>query len=232
MDARDVAAFYETPLGRRTAGVLQQSLDRLWPAMAGLSLLGIGHAGPYLEAWRRQARCVSLSPAEMGPAPWPTSGPRLACLAETEALPFPDLCFDRILLVHGLEQAENARRMLREIWRVLKDDGRLIVVVPNRRGLWAYAESTPFGHGQPYSDGQLSRLLTGLFFRLEGRDAALYAPPIAAPAFLAGMAERCGPFLAPRFAGLVIIEAAKALHGMIPAGRGAPSRRVLAEDRI
>src|ERR1700733_11923658 len=95
-----------------------------------------------------------------------------------EALPFPDLLFDRILLVHGFEQADNARRLLREVWRLLKDDGRLIIVVPNRQGLWAYAESTPFGHGQPYSERQLARVLRGLFFKVETKEPALFAPPL------------------------------------------------------
>ena len=98
-------------------------------------------------------------------------------MAEEDALPFPDLCFDRILLVHGLEMAENARRLLRETWRVLKDDGRLLVVAPNRRGLWAHTEHTPFGHGQPYSPGQVSRLLARHMFHVEHRDSALFTPP-------------------------------------------------------
>lgn len=232
IDARDVAGFYATALGRRTAGLLSAKLTRLWPHMAGLSVLGIGHAGPYLHQWQAQSRCIALSPTHMGSAPWPAGLPGLTCVAEAEALPFPDLCFDRILLVHGLEQAEAARRMLREVWRVLKDDGRLIVVVPNRRGVWAYAETTPFGHGQPYSEGQLARLLKGLFFQVETQSAALYAPPLqSAPSVkLAGLFERCGPLLAPQFAGLAIAEAVKLLHGVTPAGAGAPARRVLVES--
>ncbi len=95
------------------------------------------------------------------------------------SLPFSDLSLDRVLVVHGLEHAENARRMLREVWRVLKDDGRLLVVAPNRAGLWAHVEGTPFGQGQPYSRGQIARLLTGSLFRVERRDGALYVPPSA-----------------------------------------------------
>ena len=200
--------------------------------MAGLSVLGLGHAGPCLHLWRDEARCVAVSPAYMGAAPWPAGRAGLSCLAEEEALPFPDLSFDRILLVHGLEQAENARRTLREAWRVLKDDGRLIVVAPNRRGLWAYAENTPFGHGQPYSEGQLARLLGSLFFQVEAQTTALFAPPfISAPMLkLTGLYETCGPLLAPQFAGLAIAEASKALHGAVPVGGRAGVRRVLVGD--
>ncbi len=133
--------FYATGLGRLTVALLRQKLRELWPDCAGLSVLGLGYTGPYLQLWREQAaRCIAVSPQQMGLAPWPLGRASLACLSEEDALPFPDLLFDRILLVHGFEQADNARRLLREVWRLLKDDGRLIIVVPNRRGLWAYAE--------------------------------------------------------------------------------------------
>ena len=97
--------------------------------------------------------------------------------------------------MHGLETAENARRLLREVWRVLKDDGRLLVVAPNRRGMWAYVESTPFGHGQPYSPGQIGRLLAASLFRVERRDTALYMPPTSLRLVLrsAQLLERSGP---------------------------------------
>lgn len=231
IDARDAAEFYATPLGRLTAGLVRAKLSALWPQCAGLAILGLGFTGPYLGLWREQARCLAVSPAAMGPAAWPPGRPGLACLAEEEALPFTDLSFDRILIVHGLEQAENTRRALREAWRLLKDDGRLIVVVPNRRGLWAYMESTPFGHGQPYSDNQLSRLLAGLFFHVESRHELLFAPPVGwRPALrLFHACEKAGGALAPRFSGLIIAEASKDLHGLVPSRQPARGRRVLVD---
>jgi SAM-dependent methyltransferase len=231
IDARDAAGFYATPLGRLTAGLLRKKLSALWPNCAGLSILGLGFTSPYLSIWRDEARCLAVSPATMGPAAWPAGRPSLACLAEEEALPFPDLSFDRILFVHGLEQAENTRRALREAWRLLKDDGRLIVVAPNRRGMWAYMESTPFGHGQPYSDNQLSRLLSSLFFHVESRHDMLFAPPIGwRPVLrLFNVWERAGSALAPQFAGLTVAEASKDLHGLIPSQQAARGRRVLVD---
>jgi SAM-dependent methyltransferase len=231
IDARDAAGFYATPLGRLTADLLRKKLAALWPNCANLSILGLGFTGPYLSLWRDQARCLAVSPASMGPAAWPAGRAGLACVAEEEALPFDDLSFDRILIVHGLEQAENTRRALREAWRLLKDDGRLIVVAPNRRGIWAYMESTPFGHGQPYSENQLSRLLSSLFFHVEQQDAALFAPPVDwRPALrLFNAMERAGRTLTPQFAGLTIAEATKDLHGLMPARPRTSGRRVLVD---
>ena len=63
---------------------------------------------------------------------------------------------DRVLLVHALEMAHDPGALLREVWRVLAAGGRLLAVVPNRRGLWARMDTTPFGHGRPYSRTQIN----------------------------------------------------------------------------
>jgi SAM-dependent methyltransferase len=232
IDARETADFYATALGGLTAKLLRQILLELWPNNAGLAILGLGYTGPFLRLWREQAtRAISLTPSHCGPAPWPAGRPSLACTAEEDSLPFPDMSFDRILMIHGLEQAENARKSLREAWRLLKDDGRLIVVVPNRRGLWAYAESTPFGHGQPYSDSQLARLLTSLFFTVESQKQALFAPPLNWRLNLRTfhLWEKAGHTIAPQLAGLTIAEATKDLHAIMPVKRRPARRRVLVD---
>ncbi|MGX9964267.1 class I SAM-dependent methyltransferase [Roseomonas sp. F4] len=229
-EVHGLLAFYASPGGALAARLLRERLAVLWPALPGLDVLGIGHAAPYLGLWAREAaRCIALTPAQGALAPWPAEGRSAALLAEEEQLPFPDSSFDRVLLVHGLEQADNARRMLREVWRVLRDDGRLMVVVPNRLGLWAQMERTPFGHGQPYSPGQLSRLLGRHLFRVERRESALFVPPFGLPLFspLARPWERLGRQLCPRLAGVAIVEAEKDLHAVIPAGAQPVRRRVV-----
>ena len=231
-DAHAAAEFYATRQGALAARLLRERLAQMWPSLAGLSVLGVGYAGPYLRSWREEAaRCLALTPVQLGTARWPAAGLNLACSAEEDALPFPDLCFDRILLVHGLEAAENSRRLLREVWRVLKDDGRLLIVAPNRRGMWAHLESTPFGQGQPYSAGQVGRLLASSLFRVERRDTALYVPPLKSHLVLraAWLMERGGRRIAPRFGGVTITEAVKDVYAGLPL-QAVPRRRlVLAE---
>lgn len=231
-DANAVADFYATRQGAVAAYLLRQRLQELWPSLSGQSVLGVGYAAPYLRLWREQARrCIALTPAQLGAARWPPGAANLSCTAEEDALPFADLAFDRILLVHGLEAAENARRLLREVWRVLKDDGRLLVVAPNRRGMWAHLENTPFGQGQPYSPGQIGRLLAAAMFHVERRDTALYLPPTRVRLILRSgrLLERSGRRLIPRLAGVTITEAAKDLFGAVPAQAVPRRRMVLAE---
>jgi SAM-dependent methyltransferase len=231
-DAHLAADFYGTARGAVTARLLRARLALLWPELGGQSVLGVGYTQPYLRLWReRAARCVALTPAQMGAARWPAGARNLSCTAEEDALPFPDLLFDRILLVHGLESAENGRRMLRELWRVLKDDGRILIVAPNRTGLWAYSEATPFGHGQPYSFGQVGRLLSGSLFRVERRDTALYLPPTNRRLILRAspLLERVGRRIVPGLAGVTITEAVKDVYGAMPLQVVHRRRLVLAE---
>lgn len=229
--------FYRTERGAVAARLVRERLVSLWPAApAGrrtdLAFLGIGYAAPYLELWREgAARCAAVVPSPIGAPRWPADAASLCCAAAEDALPFPDLAFDRVLVVHGLEAADHARRLLREIWRVLKDDGRLLVVVPNRVGVWAQVESTPFGQGQPYSPGQIGRLLAAALFRVERRDSALYLPPANMRLLLRGarLWEAFGRALLPSFAGVTITEAVKELFGAVPAQRVPRRKLALAE---
>ncbi len=129
--------------------------------------------------------------------------------------------------------AERVRPLLREMWRVLSPEGRLMLVVPNRRGVWARLDKTPFGHGRPYSRGQLEALLIGAMFTPLDWSGALYMPPVGRRMLLrSGTAwERVGAVVSPAFSGVIIAEArkelvapigkpvkARALRGLVAAG--------------
>lgn len=224
--------FYASPEGEATAALLRARLVSLWPRLTGQSVLGLGHAAPYLPLWQADAaRCIALTPAQLGASRWPAEGPCASLVAAEDSLPFPDLSFDRVLMVHGLEAAESSRRLLREAWRVLKDDGRLLIVVPNRRGLWARFEHTPFGHGQPYSPSQIEAHLSRHMFCVERREAALFLPPIGWIMRRGRGWDRAGRRLWPdHFAGLVVVEAVKDMFSALPAGGVAARRQVLAAE--
>ena len=225
--------FYATPAGLVAGRLLRERLRALWPPRPGDRVLGLGYASPFLRVWRSEgAACIALLTPHVPRWRWPRKAPSATAIGAEDHLPLPDLAFDKILLVHGLEHTENTRRLLREAWRVLKDDGRLLVVVPNRLGLWGHLERTPFGHGHPYSTGQLERLLRRQMFAVERREAALFVPPFRARLLLrgAGAWERLGRRLYPRIGGVVLLEAVKEFGELTPAGIGkAPARRVAVE---
>ena len=212
-DGHLASSFYEGPTGRMAAAMLRRQLRLLWPDLSGLSVLGIGYPAPFLSCWSHQAyRCLNATTSHHEPPP-PGS-----CAADATRLPFPDLAFDRILVIHGVEPVAHDARLLREIWRILKDDGRIIVVAPNRTGLWAHLDHTPFGQGQPYSPGQINRLLASAMFRPERRETALYTPPTAWTAVLrlAPVWESVGRALFVDLAGVTLTEAVKDTYAAMP----------------
>jgi hypothetical protein len=112
------------------------------------------------------------------------------------------------------------------MWRVLAPEGRLLLLVPNRRSIWARLEATPFGYGHPYSSSQLDVLLREALLTPLDWGSALHVPPIerrmvmrSAPAF-----ERLGARFFPAFAGVIIVEAKKEL--MAPLGTPSAARRL------
>jgi SAM-dependent methyltransferase len=126
-------------------------------------------------------------------------------------LPLPDNSVDLMLAVHCLETTEHVRGLLREIWRVLTPEGRLLIIAPNRRGVWARFDRTPFGHGHPYSQPQLERLLVEAMLTPFDWGTALHLPPFDNRLVLrsAMTLERVGAKLSPPFAGVIIVEARK-----------------------
>ncbi len=228
-DVVDLHEFYRTSLGQMTRRLIQRRLRQLWPSVAGQTLLGLGYATPYLRAFRDEAlRTIAIMPAAQGVIHWPEDEPGLATLAEDAELPLPDLAVDRALLVHAIEHAEPLGPMLRELWRVLADGGRLLVVVPNRRGIWARLDRTPFGQGLPYTPGQLSRVLRANMFTPIQQASALFMPPTANRFLLAWAPawEELGERRFTTFAGVVMIEASKQVYGAVPMGAEKRGRRV------
>ena len=160
LDVIDLRDFYSQRLGVVARRLINRGIHARWPDAQGQRVLGLGYPTPYLGLFREDSeRCIAFMPAAQGVLKWPTARPTLATLVDEFSLPLPDSAVDRILLVHALEFSESAEDLLQEIWRVLTPQGKLILVVPNRRGLWAASESTPFGHGQLLSRGQIGALL-------------------------------------------------------------------------
>lgn len=223
VDVLALQRFYASPLGAAAQRAIARRLQALWPSGEGLDVLGLGYATPFLEGFRPKARrAIALMPAAQGAEHWPAEGTSLAVLSEETRLPFMDAVFDRVLMVHALEEAVAAHAMLRDVWRVMAPEGRLVVVVANRWSLWAQSDATPFGHGRPYSRSQLSALLTDAMFEPVVSARALYAPPSGwRPFVAAGDAfERVGELLWPAQGGLLLMEAVKRLYASTARSEG------------
>lgn len=229
VDAPVLSEFYDEPLGQIARRQVARRLRLLWPDLRGLRVLGYGYALPYVRPYVGEAeRVVAFVPAEQDIMAWPPAQ-SIVALGEEDALPFPDAFFDRIIMVHGLETAEAARPVMRQVWRVLAPQGRLLLIAPNRASLWAQVERSPFAHGRPFNKRQLDRLLRESMFVPEHWDTALYFPPARVRRLVrSGFGwERAGRRLWPRLAGVHIVDATKSLYALVPPAKFRVGRRVL-----
>jgi len=227
-DAIDLRDFYASSLGAVARRILRAHLRRTWPDLHGMRLLGVGYATPFLLPFRDECeRVLAMMPAAQGVVHWPPEGSGLVALSDESELPLPDVSIDRVLLVHALECSEQLRPLLREIWRVMADGGRLIAIVPNRRGIWAQLDRTPFGTGHPYTPSQLSRLLRDNMFAPIRTTAALFVPPARSRMMLASAPawEKIGARWLSTFAGVLLIEAGKQIYAAGAAREATRPRR-------
>jgi len=233
-DVLELRKFYSGPLGGMVRRLLTQRIRARWRSAQACQVMGLGFAVPYIGLFRAEAaRLGALMPATQGAVVWPARESVLAVMVDEASLPLPDASVDRLLCVHGLEVSDRAPAMLREIWRVLAPEGRVLLIAPNRRGLWARFDTTPFGHGRPYSRGQLERLLTDALFTPLEWTSALFMPPLDRLWLMrwATVFERVGARLWPGFAGVIIVEARKELMGAIPMAKPAKGKVELAPAR-
>jgi SAM-dependent methyltransferase len=236
LDVLSLQSFYGSTLGGVARRLIGRVIRERWDNTVGLSVAAVGYGAPYLERFRDGARrCLALMPAEQGVAIWPEAGRCAAALVDAQMLPLPDGSIDRLLLAHALEAADRPNALLEELWRITAPEGRIIVIVPSRRGVWARTDSTPYGQGLPYSKSQLRDLLHRAEFSPIFWGEALYAPPVTRPFMIrsAPTIERVGAVLGMPFAGVHIVEAIKQVHRpvgvrAVARARPAPLKPVLA----
>ena len=179
IDITDLRGFYASPLGGVTRRFVNRAVGRFWGNLTGLRVLGLGYAPPLSVDGPNRERadaglhavepgCRELArhrPLGLGPRRPPVDA-AAGCVHRPGA--------SRPCARDGREPSE----LLHEIWRILTPGGRIIMVAPNRRGLWARMDTTPFGYGQPYSRSQLKALMRQTWFSPEGWAETLYVPPL------------------------------------------------------
>lgn len=237
LDIGELQTFYDGELGQISRRLIRERLREVWPSVRGLSVLGLGFATPYMRPFQGEAeRVIALMPAQQGVTAWPGQSSNAVALADEAHLPLPDSSIDRVVVAHVLETSESLRPLLRQLWRVLTPSGRIVVIAPNRTSLWAQFETTPFGHGTPFSRAQLSRLLVDAMFTPTASTTCLHMPPFGAKLLVRNGSrwERMGGKLWPRLAGVHLTEATKEVMAMAP-DRGlrqrVPAKPALAAKR-
>lgn len=232
LDVVDLHSFYyRTKLGRIAQRALRERIVEMWPDTKGQTVAGFGFAGPMLRPFLASSRRVmNLMPGPQGVMPWPDGMANHSVLVEETSWPIATGFLDRLIVLHGLDTCENPTALLDEIWRVMGPGGKVLFVVPNRSGIWARRDVTPFGVGHPYSMAQLeTQLKRHRFLPLQGA-SVLFTPPSHRPFFIrsAAMLERIGrnmPFGIA--AGVIMVEVTKQVHAQKRRGLGDAVRKPL-----
>lgn len=223
--------YYRTHLGQIVQRSIREAIAAHWPDAKNENVAGFGFALPFLRPFKEGAqRVVGLMPAQQGAFHWPVEGANIAVLTDEHRWPLATGFVDKLIVVHGLENSDRPNAVLSEAHRVLAPGGKALFITPNRTGLWARREVTPFGHGRPYTVTQLERYLRQSSLEPVRHSAALYAPPSQKAFWLkmAGVAERTGRKLdAQRLAGAIIVEAAKTAYAAPRSGAAVSAKTPL-----
>ncbi len=221
LDVIDLKEFYSgTELGKTTKNLINRVLNDKVHTEVGSLTIGFGYACPFLENKINDSdnkNFLLLMPSEQGVISWPKKSKSITAMVDEVSWPVNTSAADLILVSHGLEVSDNQDLLLQEVFRVLKDSGRLVILVPNRTGFWARSDSTPFGYGKPYSISQLVALLRKNQFQIDSITPSLYGFPAKKGYGLKSLLlwEKVGKKLNSFFlGGLLVVEARKDIYAV------------------
>jgi SAM-dependent methyltransferase len=230
-----LADWLRTPAGRYLLAWEQAHLDRTVADIFGFHALQLGL--PELDALRSNrmphrwlcgdGSCAPAAVAEGAPA-----RVAIALHSDFDALPFDAQSLDLVVLPHALELARDPHLTLREVERVLRPEGRVVIVGFNPASLWGVRQrlghmgrSLGLAGGKPPflpSEGELigyRRLrdwLRLLSFEVEAGRFGCYRPPVRSERWLARYewTERLGDRWWPVLGAVYSLTAVKRVRGM------------------
>jgi ubiquinone/menaquinone biosynthesis C-methylase UbiE len=217
------ARWRKSTLGALTEHLEQESVFSLVGDSGGLRVLDVGCGdGAYaVRASREGADAVGLdrsrSMLEAARARAASSGVVVRwCQGQAQALPFRDASFDLVLAVTALCLIREPLVALKEISRVLRPRGVVIVGELGRWSLWALGRRIRGWLGDQFwktahfwTAAELRELLATAGLRPGDVRGAVYYPPSAALARLMSLVERIMPHLGEFGAAFVAVRATK-----------------------
>lgn len=212
VDVTDLAKFYSSALGAEVEKILRPIINEFYKPQNNTFCIGFGF--PY----DRDSVMIHGALEHFGVLQQHGQS-HATTLIDEEKFPFKDETFEACLLIHSLEHAQHQKQFLREVWRTLKPNGKLILVIPNRRGLWTRFDNNPFGIGQPYTKEQAFNLLRFNLFEPIKHKRALFHPPFTAIGKSFIYAENLFSWIFAKFSGVIIIEAEKRVYCPVIRGK-------------
>ena len=217
-DITDIDGYYRTPEGVLVADILaaelshQHTSGRMSALADSTDRLAIGYPFPLYSSAQFLPPVFMLS--ETGVLAWKKSGSVITTCIDSGSFPCATEFVGQVFVSHALEYVADKAGFLSEIWRCLKGEGELVMVVPHRRSLWARADKTPFGQGTPFSRRQLRLILEQAGFHQIQIKHSLYMPPFGTglPLTLRRRFHAIGQIGWAMFGGVLIAIARKRLY--------------------
>jgi SAM-dependent methyltransferase len=222
----ELADWLQTPPGQYLLAWERQQMDAAVADLFGFHALQLGLPElPGLQANRMPHRWLALDHLQVL-ANAPAGAVALHC--EFDELPFEAASLDLVVLPHALELARDPHKTLREVERVLRPEGRLVILGLNPASAWGLRQN--LGRLLPSRSRRLFLPRTGDFigywrlrdwlrllsFEVEGARFGAYSPPLRSAKWLTrwrwieGIGSRWWPVLGAVY----FIVAVKRVHGM------------------
>lgn len=176
LDFLNYQKFYDSAIGKLLAGHIQIQLKKYCYLYDNQNIGCFGYAHPYLNFLKEFNLSISYCYSKkMGISDEKIiKGNKI--LIDEEKIPFQDSFFDHVFLIHYLENNHNTKVSLREIWRSLAPEGKLYIIIPNKKSSWYLSEKSPFSSGSGFSKKQINYLLEDSFFDVQTIERLVYFP--------------------------------------------------------
>jgi SAM-dependent methyltransferase len=205
-----------TPLGRTVLELEGLLLADVLADVFGFEMIQIGRWG----------EAAQLSEAARTQHHWwvaPDARGKGAIRAHYDALPVASGSIEAVLLPHTLEIAPNPHDLLREVERVLRGEGHLVICGFNPLGPWGLRHLLGRRRFPPpvdrlLAEGRIRDWLRLLGFEVVEARRYLFAPPWARrlPDDGSSWLERRGPELLSPLAGAYVLKSRKRVRTMTP----------------
>ena len=207
--------WLDTPLGQRCLQAEQRLVRQALEQAFGEQFLQIGLWGEE-DSFAQFARTQRTTLVDWRPLP------AAQALSDTHALAIATGSVDAVLLPHTLELAPSPHALLREVDRILRADGRVVVLSFNPNGLWglrqiASSRGYPPGHRRPMLESRLGDWLKLLSFDIDQRRRYCHTLPLErVRRFATFPREDWASRWMPLLGGGYMLSAQKRVHPMTP----------------
>ncbi len=226
-----IIQWFDAPLGRSLQAVEAHKLRAVLPNLYGTVALQLGRIGKLdlLDASVAPTRIVAEEDTAWHRAHCAVeqrlTGSRSVCVrAQTHALPIETRSVDVALLPHTLDFSEDPHPVLREVSRVLRPEGHVVILGFNPMSLWGVRRALARRpRAVPWS-GHFFRLarvkdwLALLDFECTHGSMLYYRPPVSGERAMDRLffMEQAGDRWWPLMAAVYLLVARKRVFGMTP----------------